>query len=33
MMKKKKHQARTWIVISLKLALRLAWLLYSGDAL
>jgi hypothetical protein len=33
MMKKHKHQARAWLVKLLKLAVRLAWLLYSGDAL
>lgn len=33
MMKKDKHQARAWLVILLKLAVRLVWLLLSGDAL
>jgi hypothetical protein len=32
-MNKKKRQARHWIVIALKLAFRLVWLLLSGDAL
>lgn len=31
-MKKQKHQARTWLVLLLKLAVRLAWLLLSGDS-
>ncbi len=31
-MNKTKHQARTrWLLFILKLAVRLAWILYSGD--
>jgi hypothetical protein len=32
-MNNKKRQARHWIVIALKLAFRLVWLLISGDVL
>lgn len=32
-MTNKKRQARTWLVLLLKLAFRLAWLLFSGDVL
>lgn len=32
-MKHNKHQARTWLVFFIKLAIRIAWFLFSGDVL